>query len=197
MTTKILRGMCVTVMCSATMISGCKISQQGAGEDKRVRIEAPGASVKVDTGTSANDAGMPLYPGALAKQSSGDDKDRAHVSVNTPFLKVKVVALKFTSDDAPEKILGFYRDKLSNYGKVLECKDKGEDVALQHGHTLDSPVTCGTAKSGDGTTLKVGTEGNQHLVTVRSSGKGSEFELVYVRVGAGKDDDDYSGRQPS
>jgi hypothetical protein len=176
--------------------AGCKISKQGSGQDEKVSVEAPGASVKVDTGASANDSGIPLYPGA--QERHGGDDDRAHVDLNMPFLKVKVVALKFTSDDAPEKILAFYRNKLGNYGTVVECNGGRGDVELGSGRGMNSPVTCDKGK-GKGTeiSLKVGTESDQHVVSVKPSGKGSEFELVYVRVGTSKNDDNYGGKQPS
>ncbi len=198
MTTKMLQTVCAAMVGGVLMMAGCKISQQNHGDDKKISIEAPGASVKVDTGTSANDSGMPLYPGAQPKQSSGDDKNRAHVNLEMPFLKVRVVALKFTSDDPPEKVAAFYRSKLGSYGTVLECKGQGDDVDMGSGRGLDSPVTCGKAHGHPGEiSLKVGTEGNQHLVSVKPSGKGSEFELVYVHIGKGKSDDDYNGKQPS
>lgn len=198
MTTKIPQVLGAAMLCAALAISGCKISEQHQGGDKKVSIEAPGASVHVDTGTFANDSGLPLYPGAQAKQDSGEDKSRAHVSLDMPFLKVKVVALKFTSADAPEKVVAFYRGKLSGYGTVLECKGRGQDVEIGSGRGLDSPVTCGKEHDNSGEVrLKVGTEGNQHLVAVKPSGKGSEFELVYVHMGKGKSGDDDSGRQPS
>jgi hypothetical protein len=198
MTTKMLQAVCVAMIGGALVIAGCTISKQGSGEDKKVSIEAPGASLKVDRGVSTSDAGLPLYPGAQEKHNSDSDKNRAHVDVNTPFLKVKVVALKFTSDDAPEKVLAFYRTKLSSYGAVLECKGGGQDVEVGSGRGFDSPVKCDKAHGNpDQIYLKVGTEGNQHVVQVKPSGKGSEFSLVYIRLGNGKGDDDYGGKQPS
>jgi hypothetical protein len=180
------------------MTAGCKISNHKNGDDQRVSIEAPGASVHVDTGTTANDSGMPVYPGAQEKKNTGDDKSRAHVNLNTPFLKMKVVALKYTSDDAPEKILAFYRNKLGSYGTVLECKGRGQDVEIGSRRGMNSPVSCSKEQGHpDEISLKVGSEGNQHLVSVKPSGKGSEFELVYVHLGSSKGDDDFGGKQPS
>jgi len=199
MRTKMLRTMCVVGVCGALLaVAGCKISKQGSGDDQKVSIEAPGASVHVDTATTANDTGMPLYPGAQEKKKTGDDNGHAHVNVSTPFLKVKVVALEFTSDDAPEKVLAFYRAKLGNYGSVLECRGKGQDVEIGSERGLDSPVACGKqGKSSDEISLKVGTEGNQHVVSVKPNGKGTEFGLVYLRLGGTKNDDDFGGKQPS
>jgi hypothetical protein len=193
-------ALCCMILCGALVLAaGCKISKEGSGENERVRVEAPGASVKVDTGVMANDSGMPLYPGAKEKKNAGDEKNRADVNLNTPILKLRVVTLKFTSDDSPEKILAFYKNKLSSYGTVLECKGGGgQDVDMGSGRGLDSPVTCSKERNrSDEISLKVGTTGNQHLVQVKPSGNGSEFSLIYVHMGGKKSDDDYSGRQPS
>jgi len=195
MTTKMLQIVWLAAMAGALLIAGCKISDEGSGADKKVSIEAPGASVKVDS-SAANDSGMPLYPGAQERRDKAKDNDRANVKVDTPFLKVKVVVSSFTSDDGPEKVLAFYRGKLQRYGSVLECRGAEADVQL--GSKLDKPVSCGTdiGKSGE-VSLKVGIEGNQHYVSVKPRGTGSAFELVYVHVGGGKSDDDYGGKQPS
>jgi hypothetical protein len=176
---------------------GCRFSKEGSGENERVRIEAPGGSVKVDTGITANDTGIPLYPGARAKKDAGDEKSRAHVKLEVPFLNFTIVSLKFTSDDAPEKVLAFYRGKLSSYGTVLECKGSGQDVEMGSARGMDSPVTCPKVHDSEEISLKVGTEGNQHVVQVKPSGTGSEFGLVYVHMGHKKSEDDYGGRQPS
>jgi hypothetical protein len=141
---------------------------------------------------------MPLYPGAQAKKDEGDEKSRAHVKLEVPFLNFKIVSLRFTSDDATEKILAFYRDKLGSYGTVLECRGGGQDVKVESGRGIDSPVTCSKWRGNtDEITLKVGTEGNQHVVKVKPLDKGSEFRLVYVQMGHKNSGDDYGGRQPS
>ncbi|HVJ04086.1 MAG TPA: hypothetical protein VM578_00290 [Candidatus Saccharimonadales bacterium] len=188
----------MAIACGVLTLAACKVSHENHGDNEKVSVEAPGASVKVDTETTANDSGIPLYPGAQEKQGSGDDKGRANVNVSTPFLKVKVVALKFTADDPPEKVLAFYRSKLGSYGNVVECKGKAQDVEIGSGRGPDSPVTCGKDQAhGDEVRLKVGTEGNQHDVAVKPNGKGSEFELIYVHLGNTKNDDSFGGKQPS
>jgi hypothetical protein len=194
MTTKMRRAVWVATMGGALLTAGCRFSDQGKGADEKVSIEAPGASLKMDAG-AIGDSGMPLYPGAQVEVDS-NDKDRvAHVNVSTPFLHVRVVSLKYSSDDGPDKVLAFYRGKLQRYGTVVECRGKESDVQL---NTLDKPVSCGTdhGKSGE-VSLKVGVEGNQHYVSVKPRGAGSAFELVYLHVGSAKSDDDYGGKQPS
>jgi hypothetical protein len=182
--------------------SGCTISSHESGGDKRVSIDAPGASVHVDTGKAVKDPGIPVYPGAVVKVGGKDkdNDDNAHVDVDTPFFKIKVISVTYTSSDAPEKILAFYRNKLTGFGKVLECRNNHETVKISMGdkHSLSSPVECGDTSVKDGSVvLKTGTDGNQHVVSVKPSGTGCEFDLVYVHMGAGKDDDAYSGKQPS
>jgi len=56
-----------------------------------------------------------------------------------------------------------------------------------HGDELSKPVSCGKTGGGDELELKVGTEGNQHLVAVKPNSKGTRFALVYVRMHTGKD----------
>ena len=43
---------------------------------------------------------------------------------------MKLMVANYESDDAPAKIVDFYRDKLKKYGKVLECHSQkhGGDV---------------------------------------------------------------------
>jgi hypothetical protein len=96
--------------------------------------------------------------------------------------------VKYDSDDAPAKLIDFYRDKLKKYGKVLECHSQ------KHGGHVDAQVDSKDLKdtnelkcdenSGPVTELKVGTEDNQHIVAVEpgDAGKGSTFALVYLRT---------------
>jgi len=53
---------------------------------------------------------------------------------------------------------------------------------------MSKPVSCDGVSSEDAVELKVGTEGNEHLISVKHSGQGSRFALVYVRIHTGKDD---------
>jgi len=98
---------------------------------------------------------------------------------------LKVVATKFDSDDSPDKILSFYQKSLGKFGNVIQCSG-GMDVNF-HRHDKDDPVTCEGSGSEFQKALKAGTQNNQHIVAVRSSGSGSTFAVVYVRAWDGKD----------
>jgi len=101
---------------------------------------------------------------------------------------MKLLVANYVSDDAPAKILDFYRDKLKKYGKVLECHSQkhGGDVDV-HDDDKDSgkskELKC-DENSGPVTELKVGTEDNQRIVAVEpgESSKGTKFALVYVHT---------------
>jgi hypothetical protein len=101
---------------------------------------------------------------------------------------MKLVVANYVSDDAPAKIIDFYRDKLKKYGKVLECHSQkhGGDVEVHDDgkDPKDSKELKCDENSGPVTELKVGTEDNQHLVAIepRDASKGSSFALVYVHT---------------
>lgn len=167
-------------------LSGCSISArhdtQGS-DDKDVDIKTPLGSLSVHKGaTDPKETGLALYPGAQVKKDF-EGEGSANVNISSPFLGVKVVALKYRSDDAPEKVLAFYRKDMAKYGKVLDCSG-GFTMRYRH-HEQDAEVTCDQDRgSGHEYTreLKVGTENNQRIVAIKPSGSGSEFALVYVRA---------------
>src|SRR3954471_1938210 len=115
------------------VIGGCMhISETEKDGKKKVDIASPFGSLKVRTEIDAKETGMPLYPGARPRHDSDDKHSSANVDIASSFLGLKVVAASFESDDPPEKVLDFYRDKLKTFGNVLECKG-------EHGHSHVKP----------------------------------------------------------
>ena len=103
---------------------------------------------------------------------------------------MKLMVAKYESDDAPAKIIDFYRGKLKKFGKVLECHSQkhGGDVEVNDNKDSkdskdgkDKELKC-EQDSGPVVELKVGTEDNQHVVAIEpgDASKGSTFALVYV-----------------
>ena len=165
------------------------IAQDSDNQNKNFDIRSTVGDLHVGSDADARKAGLPLYPGARLK-SEGDDKDndRANLSVLTEAFGMKLVVASYESDDAPAKIVDFYRDKLKKYGKVLECHSHKHDESIDvHDDDKDSKsskeLKC-DENSGPITELKVGVEDNQHVVAVqpRDTGKGSTFALVYVHT---------------
>jgi len=183
--------------CAVLMAVGCKISKQVNGQDKKVSIEGPGASLHVDTTTTASDSGLPIYPGAKELPNTASENNHKHVDINTFFGTIKVVKLRYTSDDVPERVTAFYRGKLASYGKVLECKGAGQEVVVPNVGDMDRPVACSNhGGASGGASLKVGAQGNQRTVRIRPGEKGTQFELLYVQIGDQKSNS-YGNKQPS
>jgi len=157
--------------------------QEGGGNGK-VDIQTPIGGIHVNGQADVHDTGLPVYPGARQKLKPGNDSKSANVNISTSFFGVKVVAIEFESDDLPSKVLSFYQDQLKKYGHVIECHTSthGGDLSVRAGDGSNSSreVSCEGNNSGNVVELKVGTEDNQHLVSVEPQGKGTDFALAYI-----------------
>src|SRR5579859_4755010 len=168
--------------------AGCSVTTHDKGNGKKddVDIKTPFGSLSVKEGASdVKDTGLSAYPGARVAKSDDDD-DRHHsanVNISSSLFGLKVVALKYESDDPSDKVLSFYRKDMGKYGKVVDCTG-GFSMNFHH-HDKDAEVTCDD-HNGPGNDykeeLKVGTENNQRVLAIKPRGNGSEFALVYVRA---------------
>ena len=180
----------VSLMAAAlagVLLSGCSVNVQkeSNGQDKQVDIKTPLGGIHVSKGADVADTGLAVYPGARLKpEDSGHDDKSANVSISGFGYGLRVVALEYESDDAPEKILAFYRDQLKKYGSVLECHTSGHfNMNMKYSDkSSDSHALTCDMNNGKNVELKAGTDENQHIVAVESEGKGSSFSLVYVRT---------------
>jgi hypothetical protein len=174
------------------LLSACSVNvkKEANGQDKQVDIDTPVGGIHVSKGADPEAVGIPIYPGARLKEedSNGSDKS-ANVNISGFGYGLKVVALEYESNDAPAKVVDYYKDQLKKYGSVLVCHTAHLDVNAEikdHDKGSDE-LTC-EGSSGVNVELKVGTRQNQHIVAVEPEGKGSSFSLVYVRT-HGKDAD--------
>lgn len=165
-------------------------SQDSGSNDKNLDIRSSVGDLHMGGDADAKKVGLPLYPGARLK-SDDRNNNQANLSIFTEAFGMKLVVANYASDDAPSKVIDFYRDKLKRYGKVLECHSSkhGGNVEV-HDSDNDSDKSSSKSKelkcdedSGPVTELKVGTEDNQHIVAVEpGEGKGTHFALVYVHT---------------
>ncbi len=184
---------------------------------KRVDIQTPFGNVHVNEQADYHDTGLSLYPGATpAPKDNSDDEKSANVNMSFPGFSLKVVAAEFLSDDTPGKLIAYYSKELQKYGSPIRCDGAwaGNQVNAKPGKGDDDgskPVTCDNGNAGKSVSvnvgdsdkkivlqpgssepgsveLKVGTESNQHIVSVKPNNKGARFALVYVRTHTGKDD---------
>ncbi|MCI0353250.1 MAG: hypothetical protein L0Z53_27850 [Acidobacteriales bacterium] len=174
---------------AALLLAGCslRVDKEKSGKSENVEIETPMGGLKVRTNIDAKDIGLSVYPNARPVQDRhDDDEDSANVNISTPFFSLKVLAMKFESDDPPDKIAEFYRKDMNRYGKVVECrgrKHSGRTKKDRDRGELTLTLDCDDEDPGSkDIELKVGEGRSQHIVGVSPKGKGSEFGLVYIQV---------------
>ena len=187
-----LSAFAVAASCAALLL-GCSVNvkKEANGQEKQVDINTPVGGIHVSKQANVSDVGLNVYPGARLKDRDSDGSDKsANVNISGFGFGIKVVALEYESDEAPAKILSFYRDQLKKYGNVLECHSSGHfNVNMEsHGSKSDSKELTCEGDHGSNIELKVGRKDDQHIVAVEPEGKGSSFSLVYVRT-HGKDAD--------
>jgi hypothetical protein len=187
---KLSLGALIAALC---ILPACSINanDKGADGEKHVDIKSPIGDLHVSEQADIRDSGLTVYPGAKpAPKDDSDEKKGANVNLSLPGFSMKVVAAEFVSDDAPDKILAYYDKELPKYGKPIQCHGgwKGSHATYDGKEGMDKPVSCESDTSGDAVELKVGTEGNQHIVSVRHNGQGTRFALVYLRMHTGKDE---------
>jgi hypothetical protein len=174
------------------LLTGCSINvkkNDNNSEDKKVDIDTPFGGIHVSKGADVRDTGLPVYPGAKPKEKSdsdSNDEKSANVDISTSAFGLKVVAIEYQTSDAPGKVIAFYKDKLKQFGNVLECHTSGKSHSYGHsshkGNSSSEALKCEDDDQGKTIELKAGTESNQHVVSIDPQDKGSDFALVYVRI---------------
>ncbi len=178
----------VIAFASVATLSGFAAPQQktDSDADKHLDVQSSAGDLHVGNDADARKAGLPLYPGARLRHDD-ENSGAANLSLFTQAFGVKLVVAKYDSDDAPAKVIDYYREHLKKYGKVLEChiSEHGGDAHADFDDDKASKeLKCDGDNKGPVTELKVGTEDNQHVVTIEphDSGTGSTFALVYVHT---------------
>jgi hypothetical protein len=175
----------VTALTAALTLSVA--AQDSDSQNKSFDVRSSVGDLHLGADANAKKVGLPLYPGA--RLHTDKDNSQANLSLFTEAFGVKLVIAKYESNDAPGKVIDFYRDKLKKYGRVLECHsqkhgdgvDVNDDDKDSKGH---KELKCNEDNSGPVTELKVGTEDDQHVVAIEpgDASKGTTFALVYVHT---------------
>jgi hypothetical protein len=203
--TPIIRLLVAATFLTAVVPSHLAFAQQPSNDQKQSTDQNKSFDVQSSVGdlhmgndADARKAGLPLYPGARLHHDDEKDGDKdsstANLSLFTSAFGVKLVIAKYDSDDAPAKVIDFYREKLKKYGKVLECHTRehgGTHADIDSDDKKSKELKCEGDNSGPVTELKVGTQNNQHVVAIEPNNKdknGSTFALVYVHA-RGKEGD--------
>ena len=165
----------VALLSMAVPLAACNIDVQKHDADGKadVDITTPVGNVSVRTNVGTADTGVAVYPGARPLEDENEPKN-ANVNVGNSMFGVKVIAAKYESADAQDRIIDFYRNELKTYGEVVECRG---NVNYRRGR----PV-CREKPFDDDLQLVAGPENNQRIVSVKSHGDGTEFGLVHVQT---------------
>jgi hypothetical protein len=150
--------------------------------NKSLDVRSSVGDLHLGSDADPREIGLPAYPGARVKHDdNSNDNNSANLALFTSAFGVKLVVINYTSNDSPDKIIAFYRDKLKRYGKVIECRGSSDGPHVQV-HEKSKELTCDGDDKGNEVELKVGTQDNQHAVAVApdKSGTGTTFALVYV-----------------
>jgi hypothetical protein len=157
-------------------------AQQSDKQDKPFDVRSSVGDLHVGKDATAQKAGLPLYPGARPREDENDDP--LNLGLLTESFGLQLIVAKYESDDPPAKIISYYQDKLKKYGKVLACDSTNDNSGF---HTdddqeLSKPLQCEGDNRGPVKELKVGTEGNAHIVAIepRDNGKGTTFAIIYL-----------------
>lgn len=160
----------------AAAATGCGVSvdKDENGRNKNVSVSSPfgKVSVKADSDTPP-DTGLPVHAGARAIHDT--DHDNANVNVEGGFFGVKVAVARYEDQAGEQAILDYYRKELAKFGSVSECRGN-----LDFKNNLSAP-RC-KERSRDEIQLGAGVEHDNHIVSVKPRGNGSEFTLIHVQT---------------
>lgn len=165
-------------------VFAAQAQKSDSSQDKNFDVRSSVGDLHVGNDADARKAGLPLYPGARLRHDE-ENSSAVNLGVLTDAFGVKLVVAKYDSDDAPAKIIDYYRERLKKYGKVLEChtREHGDDTHADINDDEHSKeLKCEGDNIGPVTELKVGTEDNQHVVAIEPKDGRTSFALVYVHT---------------
>jgi hypothetical protein len=196
---KLLTGLAALALTAVVWTTaGCRVDEHKDGTHEDVKIATPfgGMSVKTNDAAVQAGVGLSIYPGAtlvkkLRTGKDGEQHDEGAADVNMSFgsFHLGVKALSYSTSDAPDKVLAFYRKDMARYGQVILCKGKqavGTPSETQDGLTCSEDskhvhVQGANMDNDDDASygeLKAGSKLHQHIVSIDEQGSGTKFGLV-------------------
>ncbi len=182
------------------LLTGCHVTNAHDGNNHHVDIGTPFGSMQVKTDDSVAVAGVGVtpYPGAVVKKKQDDDDSAADVNLSFGSFHLGVKAVSYTTADAPDKVLAFYKKDLSRYGVVIQCRNDapvGEPARTAEGLTcsddhkgvqFNSGIQLGASSAAAGkgakTDLRTGSKQRQHIVSIEPHDGGTQMELVALEL---------------
>jgi hypothetical protein len=141
--------------------------------------EKGGMGVIVSGKASAEDVGLPLYPGSKPHKDESNDSQAARLGLWGGGSGFKLALVKMETGDSPEKVAAFYKKILSKYGKVLDCSHPPPAQSDAKKKDSSKALTCGDDKPEKGGMLFTsGTTEKQHIVAIQPNGQGTLYQLI-------------------
>src|SRR5260370_17376601 len=163
---------------ATALLSACSVNvkKESNGQDKQVDINTFAGGIHVSKQADVSDVGLAVYPGSRLKEKDSDGSGKsANVNISGFGFGLIVVALEYESNDAPAKVLAFYKDQLKKYGDVLECPTSGLNLDMKmRSHSAkqnSNELTC-EGDHGNNVELKVGKKYDQPIVAGPPEGEG-------------------------
>ncbi|HEX3663498.1 MAG TPA: hypothetical protein VHU89_18830 [Acidobacteriaceae bacterium] len=137
---------------------------------------------------TAKAIGLPAYPGATPYKEKDDDSGSADLGMVLNSFHFRLQVASYVTQDAPDRVLAFYRKPLARYGEVLEC-DHGKPVGSLK--VTRSGLTCGDkghvdVNGSDSSTdheLRAGTPQQFRIVAIDNDVAGqTKFGLVALEL---------------
>lgn len=178
--TRLGLSLSLTAVLAVVPLTACTddVREGEPGETTEVDIDTPVGDVLVRRNMDTVDTGLRVYPGARPLRDD-DEPENADVNVGNASFGVKVVAARFESPEAEDRILDFYREELKMYGAVTECRG---NVDFTGRRGSKHPVCKEWVFSRGHTQLVAGIEDRRQIVSVKRRDTGSEFALVYLET---------------
>ena len=172
-----------TIATLSALIGMFPAAAQNTDKDKNVDVRSPMGDLHVGKDADAQKAGLPIYPGARTQRT--EENDPVNLAISTDNFGMKLIVAKYETDDPPEKVLAFYREKMKKYGKVLECHSTEDKSGFHHDDddkNGNQPLKCEGDSSGPVRELKVGTVDNQRFVELedKKEGNASDFLILFL-----------------
>jgi hypothetical protein len=170
------------VSATTLLTAACVVPLRAGAQDES------GARAQTSSKATAEDVGLPLYPGARPHKNKNEDSDSLVMGLSSGWFGFKIAMLTMESTDSRDKVAAFYVKALAKYGKVLNCTDPLQANKAKDKGGASGELTCdsdGTPQDGEAV-FKAGSKDHQHIVSVKSKGSGSLFDLMFVEGHAGK-----------
>lgn len=170
----------------AAMVFACGTSfAQDQSDEKRSTDKKFSAGLTFSETATPEDAGLPLYPGAIPHRNRKHDGDGVNLGFWGGAFGLKVIVVELETSDSPDKVAAFYQEALSRYGDVLDCSKRTASAEEKPARGKSRHLTCGRDRSEKkGLLYKVGTREKHRMAAIQaqSRGQGSVFQLIYIEM---------------